>query len=83
LCLVGDHASRDRFYFLTGENAGSYSCIGRVLALMELRSALSRIALNFDLAFASGETGEVFEREVKDTFTLTVRDLYVVFSKRG
>lgn len=51
--------------------------------MMELRSVLSRIALNFDLAFAEGETGEVFDREVKDTFTFTVGDLYVVFSKRG
>lgn len=65
------------------KNLGSYSCIGRVLALMELRSALSRIALNFDLAFAPGETGEVFNREVLDTFTLTVKDLWVVFRKRG
>jgi hypothetical protein len=53
------------------------------LAFIELRSVLSRIALNFDLAFAPGETGEVFDKGVKDTFTFTVRDLQVVFTKRG
>ncbi len=61
---------------------GSYSCIGRVLALMELRSVLSRIALNFDLAFAPGEDGEVFDKDVIDKFVLGVRDLQVVFTKR-
>jgi hypothetical protein len=49
---------------------------------MELRSAVSRIALNFDLVFAPGETGEAFDREVKDTFTFSVGKLWVVFRKR-
>ena len=53
------------------------------MAFIELRSVLSRIALNFDLAFAPGETGEVFDKEVKDIFTISVRDLHVVFTKRG
>jgi hypothetical protein len=61
---------------------GSYSCVGRVLAFMEMRSVLSLIALNFDLAFAPGETGEVFDRDVKDTFTFALRELQVVFTKR-
>jgi hypothetical protein len=64
-------------------NTGSYSCIGRVLALIELRSVLSRIALNFDLAFAPGETGEAFDKGAQDTFTLSVQGLQVVFTKRG
>jgi len=49
---------------------------------MELRSVLSRVALNFDLAFAEGETGEAFDEDIKDTFTFAVRELQVVFTKR-
>lgn len=62
---------------------GAYSCIGRVLAMMELRSVISRIALNFDVGFAEGETGRKFDTEVKDTFTFEVPDLWLVFKRRG
>ncbi len=61
---------------------GSYSCIGRVLAMIELRIVLSRIALNFDLAFAQGETGESFDKGAKDTFTLSVGELNLGFTRR-
>jgi hypothetical protein len=39
---------------------------------MSLRISLSMIAHNFNVEFAEGETGETFENEILDTFTVTV-----------
>ena len=63
-------------------NIGVYGCPGKGLALMQLRIALSRIALNFDLSFGPGETGVPFDTKVMDTFTLTLPKLDVVFKER-
>ena len=49
---------------------------------MELRMVLSRVALNFDIAFANGEDGIKFDTEVKDTFTLTLDPLHMTFTPR-
>lgn len=38
--------------------AGNYSCIGKQLALMELRAVVARIVTRFDVGFAEGEVGE-------------------------
>ncbi|KAF7879414.1 hypothetical protein EAF04_000610 [Stromatinia cepivora] len=39
-------------------SAGNYSCIGKQLALMELRAVVARIVMRFDVGFAEGEVGE-------------------------
>ncbi|KAL1962758.1 hypothetical protein VTN77DRAFT_9212 [Rasamsonia byssochlamydoides] len=62
---------------------GPYSCVGKQLALMQLRSVLSRIALNFDIAFAPGEDGVAFDQGARDTFTFTVSPLQLVFKERS
>ena len=49
---------------------------------MELRHVLASIALNFDIEFAPGETGEKFENNAKDTFVLSLDPLYLVFKER-
>lgn len=49
---------------------------------MQMRSVISRIALNFDLSFAPGETGVLFDTKVKDTFTMTLPQLDIVFNER-
>lgn len=61
---------------------GAYSCPGKNLALLSLRTSLAAIAMNFDVGFAEGETGEAFEHEVLDTFTVTLPPLRLVFSQR-
>lgn len=61
---------------------GSFSCPGKNLAFMELRIVLSRIALMFDITFAPGVEVDRFDKEAKDTFTLTVPTLYLVFTLR-
>jgi cytochrome P450 len=61
---------------------GAYSCPGKNLAQMSLRISLSMIAQSFDVAFAPGETGEAFEKEVLDTFTVTLPPLQLRFTQR-
>ncbi|KAF4468469.1 benzoate 4-monooxygenase cytochrome [Fusarium albosuccineum] len=62
---------------------GQFSCPGRNLAFMELRMVLSRIALRYDLAFPPGEDGESFDKGARDTFTLNVPQLPIVFTARS
>ncbi|KAL4738341.1 cytochrome P450 [Aspergillus similis] len=62
---------------------GRYGCVGKQLALMEMRLVIARIALEFDLAFAPGETGEAFDRDAKDTFTVNVGPLMLDFKPRS
>lgn len=63
-------------------SAGAYSCPGKNLAQLNLRTSLSMIALNFDVSFASGETGETFDNEMLDTFTVTLPPLQLKFTPR-
>ncbi|KAL4999791.1 cytochrome P450 [Aspergillus recurvatus] len=62
---------------------GRYGCVGKQLALMEMRLVIARIALEFDLAFAPGDTGEAFDRGAKDTFTFTVGPLMLDIQPRS
>ena len=62
---------------------GVYGCAGKQLALLELRSALARIALNFDMSFAPGENGVQFDKGAKDTFVFTLDQLQLVFTERS
>jgi cytochrome P450 len=61
----------------------SLGCVGKQLALMEMRLVIAHIALEFDLAFAPGETGEAFDRDAKDTFTFNVGPLMLDFKPRS
>ncbi|KAL4925251.1 cytochrome P450 [Aspergillus undulatus] len=61
---------------------GRYGCVGKQLALMEMRLVIARIASEFDVSFAPGETGDAFDRDAKDTFTFTVGPLMLNFEPR-
>ncbi|KAH8812452.1 putative benzoate 4-monooxygenase cytochrome P450 [Xylogone sp. PMI_703] len=61
---------------------GPYSCPGKNLAYMTLRIALSRVAQQFDLTFAPGETGKKFDEDALDTFTTTLPPLMVQVTPR-
>lgn len=63
-------------------SSGAYSCPGKNLAVMTLRIALSRVAQQFNLAFAPGETGIKFDKEALDTFTTTLPALMVQVTPR-
>ncbi|GME33310.1 Cytochrome P450 [Neofusicoccum parvum] len=62
---------------------GIFSCPGKTLAYMELRSLLARIVLRFDFEFAPGEDGVRFEKYPMDTFTMTNQPLQMVFKERS
>ncbi|KUJ06806.1 cytochrome P450 [Mollisia scopiformis] len=62
--------------------SGAYSCIGKQLALMELRVVTARLVTEFDIAFALGEEGKALLEETKDVFTMETAPLMLVFTRR-
>lgn len=62
---------------------GPYGCPRKQLALLQMRGILNRIARDFDMALAPGEDGVAFDVEAKDAFTLAVKPLQMVFTKRA
>ncbi|KAH7389742.1 cytochrome P450 67 [Phaeosphaeria sp. MPI-PUGE-AT-0046c] len=62
---------------------GAYSCPGKNLAQLSLRTSLSMIAQSFDISFAPGETGQSFDNEMLDTFTVTLPPLQLQFTPRS
>ncbi|KAE8332165.1 cytochrome P450 [Aspergillus sergii] len=63
-------------------NAGPYSCVGKQLALMELRRVTAEILTRYDVEFAQGQTTEDFLDGKRDTFTLVTAPLKLVFRER-
>ncbi|MCJ1464976.1 hypothetical protein MMC07_003591 [Pseudocyphellaria aurata] len=61
---------------------GHYSCVGKQLALMELRTVISLLITRFDVAFAPGEDGSTLLNDAKDTFTMRLAALNLVFVER-
>lgn len=64
-------------------SAGPMSCIGKNLALMELRTVTTKLLLRFDVAFAKGEDGRRILRESKDHFTMELGDLDLEVKERA
>ncbi|KAL3474375.1 cytochrome P450 monooxygenase [Aspergillus californicus] len=63
-------------------NAGPYSCAGKQLALMELRCVTAGLLHRYDVTLAPGYTKEAFFGGLRDTFTLVVPELPVIFTRR-
>ncbi|KAH8891588.1 cytochrome P450 [Thozetella sp. PMI_491] len=61
---------------------GIHRCVGKSMAMMELRSVLSRTALRYDIAFAPGGTDERFEKDSKDLFTTRLPPLQMIFTPK-
>jgi len=59
---------------------GPYSCIGKQLALMELRTVVAMLVTRFDVHFAPGEDGSALLENVQDVFTVCLNDLDLVFT---
>jgi len=62
--------------------SGAYACIGKQLALMEMRLTIAQLMLKFNVSFAPGFDGRVLMKESKDWFTWGVADLNLVFRRR-
>ncbi|KAH8646678.1 cytochrome P450 [Xylariales sp. PMI_506] len=63
-------------------NVGKHACVGKSLAMMELRSMVARVALAFDLEFPKGEDWEGYEDGIQDTFTMTMPPFHLIFKTR-
>ncbi|KAF7197798.1 Cytochrome P450 monooxygenase [Pseudocercospora fuligena] len=62
--------------FLTG----SFGCIGKNLAMMEMRTLTTSILLNYDVGFAPGEDGSRIWNDSKEHFTMDLAPLDLVFT---
>ena len=66
---------------------GSYGCIGKQLALMELRTVITKMVLNFDVSFAERDKGDEGNGKAllemsKDGFTMGMANLFLKFERR-
>ncbi|KAL4786317.1 hypothetical protein BJX76DRAFT_355222 [Aspergillus varians] len=55
---------------------GPFSCIGRPLALMNLRTTTAQLVMEFDVDFAPGEGGSRFLADSKDNFVF-MREIWI------
>lgn len=70
--------------YVTAANAsvGVYGCIGRPLAMLELRTTVTKLLFNFDISFAPGEDGYDLLYKSRDHFTLGLAPLRLRFTPR-
>jgi cytochrome P450 len=61
---------------------GPYACVGKRLAMLELRRVVGEILWRYDLTIAHGQTKEAFLDGKQDTFTTVSAPLPVVFTER-
>jgi tryprostatin B 6-hydroxylase len=61
---------------------GPMGCIGKPLAMMELRSVLAKLIMTFDVDFAPGNDGTDLIEKGRDQFTMDPGPLNLVFRKR-
>ncbi|KAK4165553.1 cytochrome P450 [Cladorrhinum sp. PSN259] len=62
---------------------GPYNCIGKPLALMNIRSVISKLVCNFDIDFAPGEDGSRVEKEAVDNFIVRIGPVDLTFKTRA
>ncbi|PWY87104.1 L-ornithine-N5-monooxygenase [Aspergillus sclerotioniger CBS 115572] len=63
-------------------STGAYNCIGRPLALQNLRTTVAQLVMTFDVRFAPGYEAEKFDERTKDNFVLGVGNLDLMFTPR-
>ena len=64
-------------------SSGPFGCIGKNLALMEIRTLTSRMIMKFDVAFAPGEDGKRLLMETTEHFTLGLGPMDLIFTSRN
>ncbi|KAL8832578.1 MAG: hypothetical protein Q9170_004822 [Blastenia crenularia] len=64
-------------------STGPYGCIGRPLALMELRTVIATLVSRFNFRLAEGEDGRSLLEDSRDQFTFNLGHLFLVFTPRG
>jgi cytochrome P450 len=61
---------------------GRYNCIGKTLAMSELRFVTALLVQKYDVCFAEGEDGTGLFRDLKDQFTAAPGRLNLSFRRR-
>ncbi|KAI1322478.1 benzoate 4-monooxygenase cytochrome P450 [Xylariaceae sp. FL0255] len=63
---------------------GRYGCVGKAIAMTQLRLVIACLLSKYNISFAPGEgMGEAVERDMKDQTTAHPGNLVLVFEKRG
>lgn len=62
-------------------SAGKHSCVGKALALMELRIATTILLTRFDIRLAPNEDGADLLERSRDRITVAPGNLQLVFEK--
>ncbi|KAB8225023.1 cytochrome P450 [Aspergillus novoparasiticus] len=63
---------------------GPYTCIGKPLALMNIRVTIARLITTFDMELPPGDDGRALERSMREHFSVYMaKDIQVLFRKRA
>ncbi|KAK7992347.1 hypothetical protein PG988_001141 [Apiospora saccharicola] len=79
--LAGSDIKCDRTAYFPF-HLGKHACIGKPMAMEELRSVLARLALQFDMDLATGQDWEEHQEKIMDHFTMSLPELYLTFRER-
>ena len=61
---------------------GPYGCIGKPLALLEIRTVVAKLITAYDVKYAPGEDGSKLLNESRDHFTIGLAPLNLQFTRR-
>lgn len=75
--------SRPRMRGLTYFAAGPTNCVGKNLALMEMRMAIAALVRKFEMQLAPGWDQDQWEKNCKDHFVLVTGPLPVIVTRRA
>nr|WHS04497.1 cytochrome P450 monooxygenase [Phaeosphaeriaceae sp. CF-150626] len=77
-----EHLSPDTAAYLPFQRGG-FTCSGRNLAVMQLRMLIANVALRYEVGFAEGEDGRGFWEGERETLTMWIPELRMMFRPRG
>ncbi|GCB17330.1 tryprostatin B 6-hydroxylase [Aspergillus awamori] len=64
-------------------SVGPYACIGKPLALINMRTTVARIIMAFDLQLPLDDDGTLLDKNMKEHFSSYVEGIYIIFRKRS
>lgn len=64
------------------DKLGRTSCVGKNLALTEVRMASAHLISAFKIRFSAGDNGEAVERDMRDQLTAKPGELRLIFESR-
>jgi cytochrome P450 len=73
---------KDASVFLPFFGSGTFSCVGKALALLQMRQVLASIVWEYTFELASDRGGEEFLADTTDYFACFANTLNLVFKPR-